>query len=428
MKRAAKHLLLIALLMAACNLLPSAQPTDAPAITAAAISRSSPAFIVTATPTPTREIIFVVTATFSPVPPEVAATRTADARIAATQTQNAAYTATAQHIASATVAARITAQQATQNAAATYQAAQTKMAQEYLLPADGRRVFGPVDGVLFHDPNNGFVEIHRAENTNLRDMLIQARFHAPYSDRYWSYGFFFRETHDLEYRLIISSEKEFALVLYEDGQFEQIVSDRLPSQIDLSASAANLVQLAVQGTKADLFVNGEYVASLDVSQHQGHGQVLIGTGFYENSESLGAVTRYEQFTVWSLETATPTPTITFTATRRPTSIPTARPTLTPVPQRGAGRLCPNSPPPRLAIGDIGYVVYGYGPSNLNKYPRRSGNNNIVVDILQEGDTFRVVGGPQCGDGLTWWQVRYAQNNFLGWLAEGEGGIYWLDKY
>ncbi|PJF32074.1 MAG: hypothetical protein CUN51_00145 [Candidatus Thermofonsia Clade 1 bacterium] len=145
-------------------------------------------------------------------------------------------------------------------------------------------------------------------------------------------------------------------------------------------------------------------------------------------------------------TPTPTPTIppalltqaaaiTYTAeaeyaatlTRRTRTRTPVPPTRTPVPPRAQPRLCPNSPPPRLVIGDIGYVVYGYGPSNLNKYPRRSGDRNVVVDILREGDTFRVVGGPQCGNRLTWWQVRYLKNNFLGWLAEGEGNTYWLDR-
>lgn len=91
------------------------------------------------------------------------------------------------------------------------------------------------------------------------------------------------------------------------------------------------------------------------------------------------------------------------------------------------RLCPNSPPPRLRVGDVGYVTYGYGPSNLNRYPRRSRNNNVVVDILSEGSTFTVIDGPVCGDGLTWWRIRRTTNSFLGWIAEGQGNIYWLDR-
>ncbi|MCS6872949.1 MAG: hypothetical protein NZ571_16010, partial [Anaerolineae bacterium] len=51
----------------------------------------------------------------------------------------------------------------------------------------------------------------------------------------------------------------------------------------------------------------------------------VGTGFYDISEKAGAVTRYDQFTIWSLDpeptptrTATRTPTRTFTPSRTPT--------------------------------------------------------------------------------------------------------------
>ncbi len=108
--------------------------------------------------------------------------------------------------------------------------------------------------------------------------------------------------------------------------------------------------------------------------------------------------------------------------------PPPQPTAFVPPPMTGGRLCSNSPPPRLRIGDVGYVVYGYGPSNLNRHPRRARNNNVVVDIIPEGGSFIVVDGPVCGDGYTWWRVRHTRNNFLGWIAEGEGNIYWLDRY
>jgi hypothetical protein len=99
----------------------------------------------------------------------------------------------------------------------------------------------------------------------------------------------------------------------------------------------------------------------------------------------------------------------------------------PTQQSAGSRICPSSPAPRLNIGDIGYVIPAYGASNLNKYPRTSGNNNVVVAIIQAGETFDVIGGPECGDGFTWWQARYHRNSFVGWLAEGQGDTYWLDR-
>lgn len=94
-------------------------------------------------------------------------------------------------------------------------------------------------------------------------------------------------------------------------------------------------------------------------------------------------------------------------------------------ESSADRLCSLSPPPRLQMGMVGYVIPSEGASNLNKYPRRSKNNNAIVDIIRPGQEFTVINGPKCGDGFTWWQVRYHKNDFIGWIAEGEGNTYWL---
>ncbi|MFN7210016.1 MAG: hypothetical protein ACK4P1_06440 [Aggregatilineales bacterium] len=249
------------------------------------------------------------------------------------------------------------------------------------------------------------------EDVWLLNAVIEARFYTPYTDHNWSHGFFFRDTDRGQYRLVISSDRRYALIYSypdrnNDWQFERIQAGNLPSYVDLGANSSVLVRIVVQTDTAYLFINNELTGTLDVSRHQSSGSVAIGTGFYTGSEKAGAVTRYEQFTVWRLDLATATP----------------------IPPRSAQRLCFNSPPPRLSIGDIGYVVYGHGPSNLNKHPRRSDDQNVVVDIIQEGEMFLVVGGPECGNGLTWWRVRYLKNNFLGWLAEGAGNLYWLDKY
>jgi len=38
--------------------------------------------------------------------------------------------------------------------------------------------------------------------------------------------------------------------------------------------------------------------------------------------------------------------------------------------------------------------------------------------------FTVLDGPWCGDEHLWWQVNY--NDKIGWTAEGEGSVYWLE--
>jgi hypothetical protein len=420
---------MLVLFTVACS--DAAMPTAMP-ITQTPAQRAERVVVATLTPLPTTAIVFVVTRTPTPTPTIPPALLTQAAAI--TYTAEAEYAATLTRIA----------QESTALASATF-GMRTRIASNALpLPSDARLVFGPSSGSLEHDPNDNLVKVHHAENAYLRDGIIEARFYTPYTEHDWSHGFFFRDTNSGKYCLVISSDRRYALIFsYPDSdnnwQFERIQSGYLPDYTDLSPNSSILVRLVVQGDRAHLFINSEEIGTLfDLSRHQSSGMVRIGTGFYNNSEKASAVISYELFTVWSLDPPTPVPTLTPTPTqtftRSPTPTPTRTrtrtpvpPTRTPVPPRAQPRLCPNSPPPRLAIGDIGYVVYGYGPSNLNKHPRRSGDRNVVVDILQEGDTFRVVGGPQCGNGLTWWQVRYLKNNFLGWLAEGEGNTYWLDR-
>ena len=54
------------------------------------------------------------------------------------------------------------------------------------------------------------------------------------------------------------------------------------------------------GKRGYLFVNGEFIAALDLSAVTGAGGVSIITGAYTGNERAGAVTRYEDFAVTAL--------------------------------------------------------------------------------------------------------------------------------
>lgn len=82
-------------------------------------------------------------------------------------------------------------------------------------------------------------------------------------------------------------------------------------------------------------------------------------------------------------------------------------------------ICDPALPPRLARNEIGRVSPGYA-NNLRAQPLRSGEK---VGEIPGGQTFTVLDGPQCGDGLTWWFVAY--NGVNGWTVEGQSGEYFL---
>ena len=96
---------------------------------------------------------------------------------------------------------------------------------------------------------------------------------------------------------------------------------------DTSPSGSNLIRIVLAGEWGYLFVNGQLVDTVDLSNWMVAGEVsLIGAG------DNGREQRFEGFTMWTSElpvTPTPTPTPTLTPTPTPTSTPTSTPIPTP---------------------------------------------------------------------------------------------------
>ena len=84
--------------------------------------------------------------------------------------------------------------------------------------------------------------------------------------------------------------------------------------------------------------------------------------------------------------------------------------------------CPGYMPSRLSVGRYGRVVPGGTANRLREEP----GGRVIGQIPAEG-VFRVISGPRCAsDGIAWWQVEY--NKQVGWTAEGQNGVYWLEFY
>lgn len=181
-------------------------------------------------------------------------------------------------------------------------------------------LFGPATGKIAHSSRS--VAFSPAP-VHLTDFVAEARFYNPYdgAGQPWDYGFIFREDTDRsEYRLIVTSGKRWVLTLVEqlDGKylFRRLGSGDL-DDLDVSPSGSNLLRLAALGGSAQLYVNGKLGATLDVSDYQGAGRVEVATGFYKDSGSEGATTRYEGFKVWAVTDPTAPTRVVPTATPGP---------------------------------------------------------------------------------------------------------------
>lgn len=86
-------------------------------------------------------------------------------------------------------------------------------------------------------------------------------------------------------------------------------------------------------------------------------------------------------------------------------------------------VCANGLYGQLVPGAQGRVALN--PPLANSLRTQADSSSALVTEIPPGGVFTVIGGPTCGSGgRTWWQVNY--NGLVGWTAEGDNGVYWLE--
>jgi eukaryotic-like serine/threonine-protein kinase len=242
------------------------------------------------------------------------ATATAQANATAAARANAAATATAQANVTATARANATAT-AQANAAATAQAnaratvlahdAATRQARAAFVAtaeASQKRIFGPSDGTLKHDPSDTYIEAYES-SVKVSNMVIEARFYNPYaaSTADWDYGFPFRDKGgNDQFRFVVRSNSYWQLYnITGDPNAASIASGSIVN-LNVDGAGSNVIKLICKGSAGQLYVNGSWVADLDLSARLNAGTVSVATGLMSGDEVSGKETRYEDFTVWSI--------------------------------------------------------------------------------------------------------------------------------
>lgn len=112
----------------------------------------------------------------------------------------------------------------------------------------------------------------------------------------------------------------------------------------------------------------------------------------------------------------------------PSPTATAAPTMTPIsntptsPTTGSTSFlpalvsCDGAPPSRLVVGaDVFINLQLSLPLRLRQ---AAGLDAAILDRNLAGTQMEVIGGPECADGYTWWQVREKESGITGWSAEG----------
>ena len=173
--------------------------------------------------------------------------------------------------------------------------------------------FGPLSGVLRHDPSDDFLEVFQPEFTATEDeFAIGATFTNPYAGslQLWSYGFYFGrsgEANDQYLYFVVDSRKQWFVYMRDAGGELQRLHSGIVPQLRTGTGEKNALTLYVDGPWGELYVNGQRVrypepfgaaerVNLGGTLLESHGgEVAVMTGFFIGSERSGARTRYESF-------------------------------------------------------------------------------------------------------------------------------------
>ena len=228
----------------------------------------------------------------------------------------------------------------------------TSIPTNALLPAS-QVVFGPANGSIEHDPDDGFVDTYTARGVKPADAIIEARFYNPYSsaESDWNSGFLFRNTQaNWFHAVIVTASGRWLHILSLGDEDRATIGSGFSPRIDTSANGSNLIRVVAVGSKGSLYVNGHHVADLNLGDFTEAGDVEAVGEYFTGSGIMGKSTRFEDFTVRAFLEDVPPPIAT------PTIVPAVNPTITPVatPTPTAALL------PQLRLSLTGRIAYHNG--------------------------------------------------------------------
>jgi hypothetical protein len=100
--------------------------------------------------------------------------------------------------------------------------------------------------------------------------------------------------------IYVESDGDWKHSLVIDGEWTLIESGTV-SDLRTGADESNHLRIIVMGDSGEFYVNGQLVASLDMSGLTDAAYIKAATGIGGGDEIEGEVTRFEDFTIWSLD-------------------------------------------------------------------------------------------------------------------------------
>ncbi len=167
-------------------------------------------------------------------------------------------------------------------------------------------VFGLVNGSIDHNPEDGFIDVYRAE-VSVSDAIIEATFFNPYSTQVgeWSSGFLFRSGRSNTFHVVVVSSNGawYHYLRTGDVDTEQDLAAEFSDHIDTTRYGSNHIRIIANGSEGWLFINGELAGELDLNGLTGLGGVSTIGSYFRGHGISGESTRFEDFTIRRLTKA-----------------------------------------------------------------------------------------------------------------------------
>ena len=176
-----------------------------------------------------------------------------------------------------------------------------------LKTAQASYAFGPIEGTLYHEPDDGLIEFQFADGFWARDMDVQARFHNSFGgvlNGNWSYGLALR-TNSTPLRLYffvgVIESRPYWRVIKRQGNEATLLGDGWLRNAQVDYLGSNHVRAILRGNQGTFYVNSRRVATLNLGGVTHAGNVGVFTGYYTGHENQNDSTAFEGFQGTSLD-------------------------------------------------------------------------------------------------------------------------------
>ncbi len=160
-------------------------------------------------------------------------------------------------------------------------------------------IFGPHNRSIDHEEDYYFETY--SSGVNLNNFVTKIVFQVPYASSRgsWDIGFLFRRSRSprKHFFLVFDTYQHWELWLLNNGAYIDIDSGSI--RLNTLLGQTNEILLVAYDNEGWLFLNGDFIAFLDLSDWTGAGDILPATGLLGN-EIPGETTRFTDFTVWRI--------------------------------------------------------------------------------------------------------------------------------